>query len=141
MSGNKVGPGGDRRTVTVTFGYDGERLRTLVAQNLRHALVLAEARWGRWETIESISTPDTIYADVTGLTEARAVPGVNRGGRPDVLAKLRAIGYEPTPGEIGTLRYFRAELPRTYRHTKRPTLGAPTRYDDDEFGKRAEREQ
>lgn len=112
-----IGPGGDRRSVTVTFGY-GERLRSLVAQNLRLALVMAEARWGHWDTIESISTPDTIYSDLTGATKARNQPG-RHGTRPSIEGRLRQIGYEPAPGEIGTLRYFREELPGHHRKGKR----------------------
>jgi len=114
-----VGPGSDRRTITVTFGY-GDRLRTLVAGNLRHALLLAEARWGRWQTIESISTPDTIYSDVTGRTKDTHTVGEARG-LATVESKLRAIGYEPTPGEVATVRYFRAELPRPKRHPNAPS--------------------
>jgi hypothetical protein len=132
---DRVGPGGDRRTVTVTFGY-GDRLRSLVAGNLRHALILAEARWGRWTTIESVSTPDTIYSDLIGRTADNHTPGAMGAGAKTTASKLRAIGYEPAPGEVATLRYFRADLPRTYRHTKRPSKGTPTAYDD-EFGTEA----
>lgn len=117
-SENSVSPGGDRRTVTVTFGY-GEHLRTLVAKTLREALTAAEARWGRWETIESVSSPDTIFADLTGLTKARQQPGVNHGGNPNVASKLRGIGYEPKPGEVATVGYYREELPRQHRRAGR----------------------
>ena len=115
-----VAPGGDRRSVTVTFGYPG-RLRTLVAGNLRHALILAEARWGLWQTIESISTPDTIYSDVTGRTKTRWQPGIHHAQHQGTLSKLRAIGYEPSPGEVNTVRYYRAELPRRHRDPNDPS--------------------
>jgi hypothetical protein len=139
MSGKTVGPGGDRRSVTVTFGYP-EGLRTLVAKTLRYALVLAEARWGRWQTIESISTPDTIYADVTGATLRRHETNQGRNsGLHTVRSKLEAIGYHPGPEEIGTLRFFREALPTMHRRTRRgrgfrrPLKPTPTAYDD-EFG-------
>lgn len=113
-------PGSSRRSVTVTFGYpDG--LRSLVAHNLRVALIRAEARWGRWQTIESISTPNTIFADLIGLTRARRQPGTDYGGGATVVGKLRAIGYEPAPGEVGTVRYFRSELPRRYSDPNAPS--------------------
>lgn len=130
--GTAIGPGGDRRTITVTFGYP-DRLRTLVAQNLRLALVMAEARWGHWETIESISTPDTIYSDLTGATKAHQE--TNRGPKPGlgtVASKLRGIGYQPAPDEIGTLRYFREELPshdRRKRQGRRRGFIPPQDYD------------
>lgn len=115
-----VTPGSDQRTVTVSFGYpDG--LRSLVAKTLRLALAQAEARWGKWQTIESISTPDTIYADLTGLTRARLQPGTNRGGGGTIAGKLRAIGYKPAPGEIGSVRYFRSELPRRFGDPNAPS--------------------
>lgn len=99
--------GGDRRSCTVTFGY-GNELRTLVAINLRLALAAALRRWGKWSTIESISTPATVYSDVTGSTRARRDTNLGQiGGHKDELSKLRHIGYEPQPGELGSVRYDR----------------------------------
>lgn len=106
MSGRlNVGPGGDRRSITVSFGYRGE-LRSLVAQNLRAALEDAQQRWGKWTTIESISTPDTIYSDLTGRTRGLHTPGELGGTYQDTAAKLRARGYNPAPGETDGLRFF-----------------------------------
>lgn len=115
-----LGPGSSRRSVTITFGYPGG-LRTLVAHNVRAALDAAERRWGHWLTVESISTPDTIYADVTGLTRARAQPGTNYGGNPGIRAKLEAAGYKAPPEEIGTVRRYRDELPRRHRDPNDPS--------------------
>lgn len=119
QSGAEVSPGGDRRTVTVTFGYRGT-LRTLVAPTLGHALEDARRRWGRWSTIESISNPNTIWADVTGRTRARHQPGIPRGGSQTTRSKLEAIGYHPLPGEIGGVRHHRDELPRRFNDPNAP---------------------
>jgi hypothetical protein len=141
VSRRTVSPGGDRRSVTVTFGYpDG--LKTLVAKTLRYALVLAEARWGRWQTIESISTPDTIYADVTGATLQRHETNQGRNsGLHSVRSKLEAIGYQPSAEEVGTLRFYREGLPTTHRRIRRgrgghlrPVRQTPTAYDDEFSG-------
>jgi hypothetical protein len=129
--GRTLAKGGAERSVTITFGYP-DRLRSLVAGSIRLGLVLAEARWGRWQTIESISTPDTIYADLTGRTKAQHTPGVPRGPL-TVESKLLAIGYRPAPGEVGTLRYFRSELGSHLRPRKRAVRKTPTATDD-EFG-------
>lgn len=110
-----------QRTVTVTFGY-GARLRTLVDSSLPWALAQAERRWGSWDTVECVSTPDTILADLTGRTKARWQPGIRGEGNQTEADKLRRVLERPLrPGEVGSLRYFLGELPRTYRHVRRPT--------------------
>lgn len=90
---------GQRRTITMTFGY-GKELHTLVAKTLRHGLVEAERRWGMWDRIESISTPDTIYADITGATSRGWQPGMGTGYQTEE-SKLLRIGYKTRPGEVG----------------------------------------
>jgi len=63
--------GGDSRTVTVTFAYNGE-LRTLVAPSRRAAFDKARIAWGdTWDGEPCVSTPDSIYDDLTGWTAAQ----------------------------------------------------------------------
>ena len=123
-----VSPGSDRRSVTVTFGY-GEHLRSLVARTLREALEDAEARWGKWDTVESISTPDTIYADLIGLTKERRSKFGARTHKGDghgvsERMKLERLGYDVKPGEVGSLRYGRTELPTLHQDPNDPTAEA-----------------
>lgn len=110
-NGRDIARGGPSRSVTVTFGYGEELLHSLVAPTLRRALAAARRRWGEWETIESISTPNTIMADLSGLTRARLQPGVYAGGPKGTACQLRQSGHEVRPGEVGSVRYSRDELP------------------------------
>lgn len=120
--GRGVAPGSDRRTVTVSFGYPGGP-HTLVAPTLEAALEAAEARWGEWSTIEAISTPDTIYADLTGETVRRWQPGIVGASNQGEASKLRRLGRKLRLGEIGAKRYANTELPRTHRAAARSNGG------------------
>jgi hypothetical protein len=67
----QLSSGGDRHSVTVTFNYGGE-LRTLVAPNRKAAYQTASTRWGwGWDGEPVVSSPDTIFDDVTGWTAAQ----------------------------------------------------------------------
>lgn len=111
---HKLNVDGGRRSVTVTFGYRGE-LRTLVAKNLRQALADARRRWGEWTTVESVSTPETIYADVTGYTLARHTPGEPTQADMSLRSRLAKAGHEARPDEIGSRRYLRDVLHKIRR--------------------------
>jgi hypothetical protein len=61
--------GGDNRSVTVTFDYQGE-LRTVVAPSRKAAFADAAARWGwGWDGEPVVSSPESIYRDLTGETK------------------------------------------------------------------------
>jgi hypothetical protein len=68
---SQISPGADRRSVTVTFDYGGD-LRTIVAPSRKAAFAEASARWGwGWDGEPVVSSPDTIYDDLTGWTAAQ----------------------------------------------------------------------
>jgi hypothetical protein len=81
-----------RYGVTVTFQYpDG--LRTLVAQNRIAAFDLARGRWGDgWRGEPCVSSPWSIYCDVTGRTRAKhgTEHHTNKRSAPSRVAQRRA---------------------------------------------------
>ena len=110
-----IGAGGTRYSVTVTVGYGGDDLRLVVAPNIRAALDEAERRWGPWFTIESISTPETIYADITGETRRRWESNRGQGVAENQTerSKLeRALGRKLRDGELGFRRREQDGIPR-----------------------------
>jgi hypothetical protein len=65
----QIARNGRERSVTVTFNYGGS-LRTVVAPSYRAAVLDAVARWGNDYTGNPcVSSPDTIYNDLTGWTK------------------------------------------------------------------------
>lgn len=107
--------GGPERTVTVTFGYGRDDLRVVVAANIKAAFAQAERRWGDWQTLESISTPDTIYADLSGETQRKWSHIKGEGNQTEADKLARALGRRPRPGEIGAFRYGQDRLQRLGR--------------------------
>jgi hypothetical protein len=62
---------GDRRSVIATYRY-GRELRTTTAQDVPAVHAKARRLWGEPDALESMSTPRSVYHDVTGETRRRA---------------------------------------------------------------------
>lgn len=67
---NRVDLSGDRRSVTCTYRY-GREVRTTVAQDVPAVHAKARRLWGEPDAVASLSTPRSIYNDLTGFTRNR----------------------------------------------------------------------
>ena len=89
---NRVAVPGHRRSVTVTFRYQFG-LRTLVARNRNLAWKQARERWGEgWIGAPVVSSPESIYRDITG--ETRTEHGQDFTNDEAKVALARAAAYE-----------------------------------------------
>jgi hypothetical protein len=68
---NRVDWGGDRRSVTVTYRY-GSELRTAVAETIERAHSQVNRRFGPPDAVECVSSPRSIYNDLSGETARRS---------------------------------------------------------------------